>query len=300
LVAFAALVPALSGNSQSWLVAMLTVVGAALLSLIGGVLSGPGVAQSVWVMVAVALNVVSPLARSPWARSLPGRLLPLVAAFVLLAAFGIRMFVPGIRAAASVREARAVMPLAEEKRQAAEKATGPRPAAVRRAAADVIDRLVLPRLAAASQAEPRAVGPVLEQVRWLTALWDLDPPDTTVAATALVLARYARQLDPESPAGHLAEFRLLLRLAERQPAKRREQFAYAARLIVRLVEIDPALAAGLQFQMGRARFAVKDLKEGKAAAGEADRLDRAAPGPRYRLTDKERAQVASWLAGPAL
>jgi hypothetical protein len=213
---------------------------------------------------------------------------PLAAAFVGLVA------VPGISAANAVWEARLYARGFPAKQSAVAKATPVMKTAARNDAAKYVDRHVLGPLARAVQANPAAAGPLLEQVPWWMTMWELGAP-VNGDANAVTAARIAQVRDPEGIAGYLAELRVRLRFAEATENKRAEQFTHVEDLIREIVRRDPARAARLRYEVARVAFAVKDAERGKAAATAALQLDADAPGPRFRLTDAERAQVRKWV-----
>ncbi|HEY1376471.1 MAG TPA: O-antigen ligase family protein, partial [Gemmataceae bacterium] len=278
---------------------VISMIAAAAFGLACEASLAPDIAQVVAVLAAVALNLAAPPAASAWARSGVGRLVPVLVTVPLAAAFIGLVAVPGVTSAWAVWQARLAAhgyPARVKKIDQAD-ALGKREARVD--AAVYIDRTILRPLTAAVRADPDAAGPLLEQVPWWMAMWELGAP-VKPDENAIMAARYAQARDPESVAGYLAELRVRLRFAEATPTKRGEQFKHVDDLIRAVVERDPARAARLRFQVARVYFAVKDTKAGMEAAAAALKLDSEAPGPRYRLRDDERAQVRKWLNLPAV
>jgi hypothetical protein len=257
-------------------------------------LTGTDISVTFWVLAAVTLNIAAPPPPSPWARSLIGRFLPLFVAVPLAAAFLVLIAYPGIAAANHVWHARLMALGYPAKLKAVERAEPYLKNRARGDARQYIDQSILRPLADAVRANPDDAGPLLEQVPWWLAEWELGGLPAT-NANALTLAFLAQARDPEGLGGYLAQFQVCLRLAELSPQRRKEQMEEAEAQIREVVKRDPARAARLRFQVARVWFAVKEVEKGKAAAEAARQLDADAPGPRYRLGDDERAQVRRWL-----
>jgi hypothetical protein len=160
-----------------------------------------------------------------------------------------------------------------------------------------VARAILRPLADAVRHNPDNAGPLLEQVPWWLAAWELGGEKAD--ENAIIATQLAQRRDPEGVVGYLAELRVRLRFAEATEKKRVEQFRHAEELIREVVRRDPARAARLRYQVARVCFTVKDNEKGKLAAEAAMQLDADAPGPRYRLQDEERAQLRKWLGLPA-
>jgi hypothetical protein len=253
-------------------------------------LAAPDIALTFGVLAALGLGAIEPPPESAWARSVPGRVAPLLAAGALTAGFVVHVFLPTVQVAAEVREARLAARAFEVKRRAVEKAAGAAKTAARADAIAFTRRAILTPLARAVRADPHEAGPLLEQVPWWLTVWELGAPPGA-DENAVIAAAEAQARDPEGVAGYLAEFRVRLRFAELSATKRKEQFDHTNALIDAIVARDPAREARLRYQLARVAFAVKEDAVGRAAAAAALKLDADAPGPRYRLSDDER----EWL-----
>ena len=196
----------------------------------------------VWVTAAIALNLTAPPSLSPWSRSGIGRLVPLVVTIPLAIAFVLLVAYPGITAANAVWHARSAARGYPTKLKTVEQANPLMKKAARNDAAIYVDRAILRPLTQAVRANPDDAGPLLEQVPWWLAMWELGAP-VKADENAIVAARAAQDRDPESVAGFIAELRVRLRFAEVSDIKRAEQFTHAEELIQEIVRRDPARAA---------------------------------------------------------
>ncbi|MFO0808815.1 MAG: hypothetical protein U0746_09350 [Gemmataceae bacterium] len=276
------------------LAARLALISVAGLALVYDTLGSPPTAQSFWTLAALLLSLARPLPESAWMRSVPGRVLPMLAALGLLAGYVLQIFRPGYESASALRMARARLGQYEDKLKAID-ATPPalRPPA-RTDAVKYIRRAVMPDLARAAQTNPLDPEPRLDLSAWWLRLWE-QGADGEPAAKAVLAAQSAQERDAEGIAGLLAEIAARSRFAEMSADKRDEQFAHLDRLIREVAKCDPARETRLRYELARTHFAAKDEKGGKLAAARAKQLDEDAPGPRYKLTEAEREQVATWL-----
>lgn len=288
---------AVRANSYvSMCVARATVGCITILGLWCDFLGSPALALTFWALAALALNLGRPPDPSAWARSVPGRLLPLLAAAGLPIAFVVQVFAPGYVSASALRLAHARAVPYADKVAAIDAAPPAMRSSARKEAGDYAARFVLPNLARAVLANPRDPVPRLELSAWWLKQWEQGAGENA-DANAVVAARVAQELDPESTAGLLAEFAARCRFAELMAAKREQQFTHLDRIIGEVATRDPARETRLRYEVARIYFAVGDTTNGKTAAARVKKLDDDAPGPRYKLTDAERAQVAKWL-GP--
>lgn len=260
----------------------------------------PGLSFVFWVTAAIGVNLASPPAISTWAASLPGRLLPLLVAPVLLAGYVVSAFVPAMFATSGAHRAIRATPIYDAKLDVIHRADGPAArSASRGEGVRYIRRLILqPLIDAEADTGGWTMGPAADlaaiRAPWWAASWDLGATGDA-DQQAILDARTAQSLDPENVAGYLAEMQSRLRFAAHSPIKRAEQLAIAESLVSEVLRRDPALEARLRFRIAAANFAAKDSAAGAREARAAISLDAQAPGPRYRLTEAERDQIRRWL-----
>jgi hypothetical protein len=275
--------------------ALLTgLAGVLAFSLVSDGLAWPAAAQAFWVLAALALPG-GDRPESAWARSGPGRLVPLVLTAGLLLVFVQQVEWPVVREAGSLRDARLAELGFKYKRQAVENAEEKDKPALRVDAQKYLQTVILTPLEQASRANPADEVPYLERAAWRGVEWELVESKAT-GVLALTRAREAAALDPQGTAGLRAELRLRLLFAAKATDKRPAQFAAVEKLIVAILERDPTAAARLRFVVADARFAAGDKAAGRAEAEAARKLDAEAPGPLYRLAETQREKVQKWLA----
>jgi len=174
----------------------------------------------------------------------------------------------------------------------------------------VVQNIIKP-LQDAKKAEPKSVGPRLEEMAWLQDYWRFAPNDNNRTKMLKEMSQIV-ELDPHGSNTLVRELHVHLELTHVNPLMfadpvrlerfmaviRGEEFKQAVELIPKILDRDPALEARLRFRLAEALFAVKDPERDKQGMDEANRaleLDANAPGPRWRLTDAQRAQVKKWL-----
>jgi hypothetical protein len=288
-------------------------------SLVSDGLAWPAAAQPFWVLAALTLPAVT-RPESAWARSGPGRVVPLALTGGLLLVFVQQVYRPVVAEAGELRDAHRAEVGFQYKRQAVETAPEGDKSALQEEVDKYLRAMVLGPLERASVANPADEVPYLERSAWRGTEWELFGSPAAGNA-ALLRAREAAAVDPRGTAGLRAELRLRVMFAPKKDARQDLQFASAERLIADILERDPTAEARLRFVVTRARFAARDEaaalakaagKSGEAARAEARavrrldeaaraeaesvrRLDEAAPGPLYRLTEVQRQQLQKWL-----
>ena len=168
----------------------------------------------------------------------------------------------------------------------------------------------------AVQSDPGDASRNLELAAWRRLHWRMAPRRKVTEALSEI--ETAKSLDGQNAEPLVREFLTRLNYAAIRPGLfsqptdtqlsairriREEQLQNAEKLIPKIVQRDPALAARLHFRLAQALIESKDnsdrrgeeYKHGLTIAAEAIALDERARGPRWRLTDEQREQLQKWL-----
>jgi hypothetical protein len=291
-------------------------VAAVLLNwTVSGGVSFPSLAQPLWVVAALALNVGAPSAE-PGAPAGAGalrfalrapalaRYLPLCVLLGLCWVYFVLVFYPVVSGAGWLQEASRHYPLWEKKLQRdwlgqlGQDLPPPEKLRVAAAAGAYLRKNILQPLDKAVAEDPFDAYPLLELARWHGELWKFNP-NLEIRRQALGLADRALQLDPEGGEAYLTLYRLnvlFAQLADPQPTKL--LYGHAAAALRQVVDRDPT-DVQLRYRLAEVLFQADLGVEARRQAEEALRLDRQATGPRRKLTDPQREQVRQWLRPPA-
>src|SRR5262249_49484960 len=149
----------------------------------------------------------------------------------------------------------------------------------------------------------------LELVAWFLAYWKLTPN----TKRDLMLEKVTSGLDPHNAEPAIREVQMRLAFATLDPKKfqetdkklelrvaeiRNENITKAEERIPAILERDPGPEARLRFRLAETLYSFQEPKRDEQAIKEARKaldLDANAPGPRWQLTDSQRAQVKKWL-----
>jgi hypothetical protein len=286
-VAFAALL-SVPWSATALVLALTAGVAACLLNLtVSGGIAFPSVAQPLWIFVALVLSllpaeVVDPPARSP--RPLGLRLLPFPVLAAVCLAYFLVIFLPVTGCDFRLKQAalaQAVFRMIAN--EANERARGRlNPAVVNKP------------LAAARQADPSNVAPLVASASWNQELAQ-SYREPKLGEEALKYLEQARALDPLGKEERLLVFRLHLIMAQTFPTQRGEHFQAALEAQEEVLAVDPAEMARLHYRLAQAYDAVKDTKECRRQAELALLAHEAAPGPAYRLSRLQLANVEAWM-----
>jgi hypothetical protein len=256
----------------------------------------PGLAESYWAAVAVAINLVAPSAGASWSQKFIPRLLIVLLAVGVLAGFVWTVYAPTIASIVAERRVIRTAPRYASLLELLHRAEGEvGKSAAHGEASRFITRLILQPLIDANQWNRHDPLPAVTRVPWYVALAE-HTTEKNPAHQAILTARAAQELDFEGPTAFLAEFQAHLHLADLTTANRFEHLALAQELIDEIVRRDPPLEARLHYYLAAAYLAGKDTQTALREANAARMLDERAPSGRYRLLDAERKQVEIWLA----
>jgi hypothetical protein len=298
------------------------VVGAVAYGLVSDGLELPAPAQFLAVSVALALA-----ARPIRAAATKWQWWPVPVAAALTCAYFLGEHDPVTRSAAEVRRAQEAARIYPDRQRAVERAAPFQKREKELEAVKYINALIVNPLFEAARADRDDLALILEMGRWYRTSWELEQ-NPEIAKRLLDLADDAERLDPLSTMGARSRFesglRFLILLPPDVPERGAEETEVdwrkrcaASELSLResqrndllkdlqkVVLRDPSQEAHLHFRLAQALYSVRSenigtttwaKQQAKEQAFEASCLDRDAPGPRYRLKDSEREQIAGLI-----
>jgi len=287
------------------LLALATGVAALLLNLlVSGGIALPSVAQPLWIVAALALNVPqegsSRLKRPrPWFESVVP--LPLLAGISL--AYLVLILYPVVSCTAALAEARGyaaqwqktIAPLLIE--QPPDTKPTPQAQALQVRSFEYLKSHVLKPLEEAIRQDPGDVTPRLELANWYLETAMLFPASNQFFKQARDQIAAVQKLDPYNKEGYLALNRLHVRAAERTKPQDASEYVRAATAMEKAVELDPT-EARLRFQAAEAWFRAGDAVQGRRQAAAAVEYDQLSAVPERKLSEQQHKQVQAWLENP--
>lgn len=261
---------------------------------VSGGITFPSVAQSLWVMAALAVPAAVAVAPAPGQR-------PMVSAVAVAAValvYALWMFVPVTRAGALLKDVQlnayawrtAVGPEFRKLRERSD--PGGR---VARAADEYLEKHLTGPLVRATDIDPGDASAWLQLAEWYGQEWRLigSPEKRTEAIRA---ADVAVALDPEGKDGYLTKYRLNSMFAQGTPKEAATYYGFAAANLAQAVQRDPT-EARLRFWLAETLRRAGKSTEAKAQAEKALDLDRISSDPVRKLTAAERQKAQEWAAG---
>jgi tetratricopeptide (TPR) repeat protein len=318
-------------TAQARRIALTAGVVALLLNLlVSGGIEMPSVAQSLWVVAALALNAGGDRDWFPQGGWL-SRVLPLPLALAAAFAYFLMVFLPVTTAADALRQAQRNQPRFAELRARTETLLEPEcmttlgacpvagfpanvpwkalehartqiPAALsiksvnRSRAADFLRKQIIGPVYQALEADPTDANLYTEQARWYQEWWMLQGGDQT-AREAIHFAERAQALDPESHDGYLVEAQFWEAFGERaqQSANKQQMFDGAARAMRRAVALDPNNAE-LHYRLGDVLFRAGRIQESRNEAAAAWSSDEPLPAEFRRLSEVQRQSIQRFVS----
>jgi hypothetical protein len=256
---------------------------------VSGGISVPGVAQPMWLLMALALNGL-PERSLPVGRHLLWRVLPLVLTAAAALMCGLQAFVPLNSASADDRLA---MAMGQRYLDLRAGVTRSQPDGTTERLADPVQHLrtINERLQSAVSDNPGNARLWTDLANWYGELY-LRLPNEDYRQNGLRCARMAQFLDARGQEGYLAEYRLHAFGAARapKPEVRGRAANEGPRPLLRAMQFWPRDSA-LHYHCAVALFGANDNKLSKLYANLALELDSAAPTPERRLTEAQRQQA---------
>jgi hypothetical protein len=310
--AFAAL-DAVPWTGPSRCFACVAGVLALLLNLcVSGGISFPSVAQPLWVMAALALASLPATEASRASRSAVANVVPLPLLAAAFLTYLISAYIPVTSCARELQVAQLARQAFRERRLEAEnKDSAPSARNKANNEANALLRYVTRHLGDAAKADPGDAMPHLESASWYRELWERSPPspddpptgarklptaaEKATGGQVIAAADHAAQLDPLDVAAFRSKFDTRLRFAVRFAVDRDQQFDYARLALQEIVARDPTEEGRLRFRLAEALFEAGEVDNGLKETAAALRCDREAPSEIYRLTERQRHQLARWL-----
>jgi hypothetical protein len=272
-------------SGRTVVLALAAGVTACLLNLsVSGGISFPSVAGPLWVLVGLALAAVTAAAPGwPLRRGLPLFLpLPVLAGVGLT--YLMLVFVPVTSCEYELKQARTGQALFREK--------APKREAAREAVAMM--RYATDHLQEARKDDPTSVTPLAGLAAWSLELAPLRRAGDSTEA--LKFLDEAKKLDPLGKQVRLLIFQARLYELPNPEKGRPARLRAAAEALDGVLAVDPSEGARLHSRLAEACFRVGATQAGYREALLAWQEDEAAPGPAYRLTDRQRNLVARSLA----
>jgi O-antigen ligase len=280
-------------------------VAALLLHLaVAGGFSVPGVAQPLWIMAALALNGL-PEQPLPFGRQYLGRVLPLALACAAALFFILQLFQPLTAAANSDRSALATGQTYLDLR------SGVSPArddgkTVHLANPGEVLKKIASELFSTVKEDPGNARHYVDAANWYGTLYDAYPTNRDNSGVnfylreALGYARDAQKLDPRGVDGYLAEERILLSVAQRDPDPRarddaRGKMPQPLQKILKDRPNDPQL----HYRLAVAFLWADQSLRGKDEAAVALKLDDPNRPPPRRLSEAQRRLAELIASGRA-
>jgi O-antigen ligase len=292
LVWFAAfaLFASIPWSGPSLVLSLAAGVAACLLSLtVAPGIAFPAVAQPLWVVAALAVSGIP--ARVPaWSSRHPlGRFMPLPLLGGLCLTYFLLVLFPVSNCDNHLRHARMTQKLAAELSRSPKKEKKEQEAPRQARAATAL-------LQQAHRDDPLNVTPLVELARWHMEV--SSPRSPAEGEPVLKYLDAAQELDPLGKEPKQLAFQLRLRLAEglkdKDKAKRDTELQAATAFLDAILAVDPTEAARLHCRLAETYLWLNDLAEGHRLEELALAEDREAPGPAYRLTRPQVAQIWGW------
>jgi len=287
------------------LLALAAGVAALLLNLlVSGGIALPSVAQPLWIVAALALNVPqedsSPLKRPrPWFESMVP--LPLLAGASV--AYLVLVFYPVVSGTAALAEARGyaaqwqktIAPLLIQRPPDAKPTPQEQALLVR--SFEYLKGHVLKPLEEAIRQDPGDVTPRLELANWYLEMAMLFPANNQFFKLARDQIAAVQNLDPYNKEGYLVLNRLYVKAAERTKSQEASEYVRAATALEKAVELDPT-EARLRYQAAEAWFRAGDPVQGRRQAAAAVEYDLSSAVPERKLGEQRQKQIQLWLEKP--
>jgi len=235
-------------------------------------------------------------------------------ALVLVLAFALLSWFPATNTARAVHVARArVSDFRTEADWVGKVLAKDRRAMAGRAEAMLVSGVITP-LTEAWRYDSGNAALLAEWSRWVLVQWELHlaaatgPGAERKLEQAADIAKFvdganrrAIKFDPQNAERYADAFASMVTLARESKAKRVERLARAEELLTEATRRDGAREARMRYELLAARFHFADAaQQAEASKGAIAllKLDRAAVGERYKLTESQRRQVEAWLGGP--
>jgi hypothetical protein len=264
-------------------------VAALLINLLfSGGIALPSVAEPFWIVIALALSLLTPAAsasRPSDERNIAWSSLPLPVLLGLTLAHLFLVFLPVTGCLNLLANARRYM-------AAWHTETTNRLSPIQ--ASYYVHNHIVKTLEAAAAEDPDYAVPPLELASWYMKEASLSPQGELLSKKALGEALRAQHLDPDSKEGFLTEYQIFMRLAESTKSEENKYYAAAAKAMQQAVKRDPT-EARLHYQLAEALFHLQEVVQARREAERAHELDALATHPERQLTERERQQLPKWL-----
>ncbi|HEV3262402.1 MAG TPA: O-antigen ligase family protein [Gemmataceae bacterium] len=251
----------------------------------------PSVAQPLWVMAALALNVLPPRSPARVSRRWPEVMLALPLLTAVGLGYMLFVFYPVFSCSDGLRAARNRYPFYQVKIRKMEKEGTTQ--SEQDAHRELRNRILAP-LQKAMEADPSDVYPKMLFAHWyqeqLARFYVAAHTDQNMDR---LIARM-QALDPEGVDGYGVEYRLHTLFAGKDPVDPQKQYQLAAAALRQMMDHDPGSAL-LRFHLAETLFKAGEPQAARLQARQARTLDELAAPPPRRLTDPQRLQIRRWL-----